>query len=401
MLLLQNCRLIPELTEGFDERAGHVLIDGENISGIYPVSVVTELPEGATALDLCGMTLMPGMFDLHCHISFTHADFSDFFVRDVYDDFTDAIKYASTMLSYGYTTLRSCGSSYKVEVKTRDAVKSGLIRGPRIIASGHILSPTAKGNWQFPGMYIELDDPAAIPGKVRREIADGADFIKIMATGSVANPGGDPGELIITREETEVYVRSADSLGKYVAAHCHGKEGILLCIQSGVKTIEHATCIDGECIEEILRLGGKTALVPTFACMYGPYRAAVSGEAAPGSREILEQCRWAFERAVKGIRLAWDAGVRTGWGTDNSLESFLKEPDSEFTARKEMGLSNTELLRQATIESAKIALLDDKYGTVKAGKRADLIAFRGRPDEDTTVFAKKPELVIKDGQLMT
>ena len=83
MLLLQNCRLIPELTEGFDERAGHVLIDGENISGIYPVSVVPELPEGATALDLCGMTLMPGMFDLHCHISFTHADFSDFFVRDV------------------------------------------------------------------------------------------------------------------------------------------------------------------------------------------------------------------------------------------------------------------------------------------------------------------------------
>lgn len=401
MLLLKNCRLIPELTEGFDAENANVLLDGDQISGLYPVSVVPEMPEGTPELDLDGMTLMPGMFDLHCHISLTHADFSDFFIRDVYDDFTDAMRYVSTMLSYGYTTLRSCGSAYKTEVKTRDAVASGLVRGARVIASGHILSPTAKGNWQFPGMYIEVDDPAAVPGKVRKEIADGADFIKIMATGSVANPGGNPGELIITREETDAYVRTAGSLGKYVAAHCHGKEGILLCIQSGVGTIEHATCIDEACIEEILRRGGKTAIVPTFACMYGPYKAAVSGSAAPGSREILEQCRWAFERAVRGIKLAWDAGVRTGWGTDNSLESFLKEPDAEFTARKEMGLSNTELLRQATIESAKIVGLDDRYGTVKAGKCADLIAFRGRPDEDTGVFAKQPALVLKDGQLIT
>ena len=400
MILLKNCRLIPDLTEGFSDSTGHVLLNGKKIEAILPVDCA-ELPEAEQVFDIQGKTLMPGMFDLHCHVSFMHSDFTEFFYRDVYDDFFDAANYVKTMLSYGYTTLRSCGSAYEVETKVRNAVEKGIITGSRVLASGHILTPTAKGNWQFPGMYVEVDSVDDILGKVRQECVKGADFIKMMATGSVANPGGDPGELVATPAEIRATVEAAEFCGTYVAAHCHGKEGIMECIKAGVKTIEHATCIDDDCIAEIQRRNMYTAIVPTFGCMYEPYKMALADVPVPERRkEILRQCKWAFEKAVVGVRKAYEAGVITGWGTDASLDTFLQEPDVEFTARKEMGLSNIDLLKQATIESARCISMDDKYGTIKAGKLADLIIIDGNPDENLNLFSKKPIMVFVDGVLL-
>ena len=392
-LILKNCRLIPDLTEGYDRPLGNVVLDGQKIHAILTPD--EPLPEAAEVVDLEGKTLLPGFIDLHTHLYFTTEDLPRLAATSPIQSTFDCVESAQTKLAYGYTTLRDCGSAYNTALATRDAVERGIIQGPRILAAGRCVTPTTTGNDAFGPLYCEFDDPSQARQIVRREVSLGADFIKYMATGAVLNPGGVPGAAITTRSELQALVDAARELNTYVGAHCHGKEAIILCAECGVKTIEHATYIDQECIDKIHELGDASAVIPTFAIVY-----EVMEDLVPGiTPRVKSLMHGVVDGMLAGNALAYAQGVTMGWGTDIDLEGFKLSPFLEFKARRDMGLTNLQMLRQATIESARIVGLDHLCGTIKAGKDADLIVLAGKPDESYADLTTKPEMVFAKGKL--
>jgi imidazolonepropionase-like amidohydrolase len=396
MLILKNCRLVPELTEGFGGQAADIAIDGKTIKEIAPAGKLNA-PD-AEVLDIKGKTVLPGFFDLHAHLMFTHQDYNALMLRPQNRYVLDCMKYAESYLRLGYTTVRDCGNDYYASVSARDAVAEGLIQGARVITSGKIVTPTTRGNSSFGSLYLEVDDPAEMRGVCRREMAQGVDFIKYMVTGAVLNEGGSPGQIVTTPEEIRAMTGAADSLGTYIAAHCHGTEGIKQAILNGVHTIEHATYMDEECVELILKQGNTTATIPTFSICYTIIHESYSGGVMA---EYVAKGRDAIGHMAKSVEMSEKAGVLVGWGTDLDRQMAEKFPGLEFTARSEMGLPNITILREATINCAKILGMDDMLGTVKAGKYADLVVIDGKPDEDMNAMKQVPTYVFKEGKRCT
>ncbi len=395
MILLKNCRLVPFLTEGYEGNSADVVLSGKRIESICAPGTLPA-DEGAfdEVLDLAGKTLLPGFIDLHTHLYFRHEDIPALAADPPAVVTMNSVVYAQDKLRYGYTTLRDCGCSDGAAFAVRDSVRAGEIEGPRIIAPGRCITPSTRGNDAFGRLYCEFDDPAQAMGVVRREVAAGAEFIKYMATGAVLNPGGDPNMAITTREETQALVDAAASLGTYVAAHCHGTHGMKYCIETGVRSIEHATYIDRECIDLILRYGGRTFLVPTLAIVWA-LRDGIVG-AIPD--EVKQKIDVVSQQILVNIRRAYDAGVRLGWGTDIDRDAFLKAPFLEFSARSEMGFDCRTLLLQATAESAELLGMGETIGTVRAGKTADLVVLDGKPDENLRDLCRRPVFVFAEGR---
>lgn len=393
MLILRNCRLIPELTEGFEGQYADLVLENKKIKEIRPAGLIQT--ENQPELDMQNMTVVPGFFDLHAHLMFLNQDYNASMLRESNQYLLDCMASAKSYLRQGYTTIRDCGNDFYAGVYVRSAVESGLVQGCRVITSGKILSPTTRGNKCFGTLYKEIDDPQQMLGACRYEMSQGVDFIKYMATGAVLNEGGVPGAMVTTPEELAAITKAADSLGTYVAAHCHGTEGIYQAILHGVHTIEHASYLDERCIELILAKGNQTALIPTCAIAY-----TVANEMYPGGvlPEFVDKSRDAGQHMQDGARMAMEAGIAVGWGSDLDMEFRDRYPGLEFMARKGMNVPNVALLRQATIDSAKIVGMEDVCGTIKEGKYADLAVFDGKPDEDLDVLKKLPVYVFKEGK---
>jgi len=390
---LKNCKLIKELVEGFDDEKADILIEDNKIKKIYPVNHDFK---DIKVIDLKNNTLLPGLIDLHMHLMFKHDDYPALVSRNQNQYLLDSIDYANKYLKQGYTTIRDCGNDFYVGVALRDAIEEGIIVGPRVITSGKCISPFAKGNSTFGSLYYEVNSPEEITAAVRDEVAKGVDFIKYMVTGSVANLKGKPGQLITSREEIRALCKAAQTLEVDTAAHCHGEEGIKICAEEGITTIEHASFITEESIGIILDKGCKTSIVPTLTPVVSIHTALQKSTRSDIAIKI-EEVYNATSRLVKATR----AGVLTGWGTDMELKFLMENPGYEFLARKEVGYSNIEILEQATINSAKIIHLEDKIGTIKEGKLADLIVVNGDPKEDIKVMANNPLCVIKNGDIIT
>lgn len=395
MYLLQNCSLVPELTEEFTGSKADILIEGKLIKAICEPGEIAA-PEGCEVIDMEGKTVLPGFFDLHTHLYFTHEYLPGLALRTVPNTVMDCLDSAIDKVHYGYTTIRDCGGSDETVFAVRDAIKRGVVQGPRVIAPGRCITPTTTGNDAFGALYCEFDDPAQARRIVRKEIELGAEFIKYMATGAGLNPGGEPGALITTRDELTALVQAAEECNTYVAAHCHGKRGIMLCIECGVKTIEHASYMDRECIDAIKASGRDVALIPTLAIVY----AIINGLVPDLPESVRENVRETGTYSLHALKEAFDAGITIGWGTDVDKAAFDMDPFLEFEARRDMGLTNMDMLKQLTIESARIIGLDDKLGTIKPGKIADLAIMNGNPAEDYDALASKPSMVFVEGAML-
>lgn len=393
MIVLKNCRIIPYLTEGYDLPAADIFIEGKQIQGLYPCG--TKPYGDAECYDLNGKTVMPGFFDLHAHLMFSNQNWEYLMHRSESTYLMDSAAYAKAYLKLGYTTIRDAGNDYYASVTVRDNIANGLLTGARVITSGKILSPTTRGNSSFGSLYKEVDSAGEMLKVCREESAAGVDFIKYMCTGAVLNLGGEPGEMVTTFEELQAVVAAAETLGTYVAAHCHGTAGIKAAIKAGVRTIEHASYMDEECVELILKRGKTTFTIPTLAVAYSLTK-ELSGPVVP---EFKRKAEDAVAHTSQGIRLCNAAGVTVGFGTDLDMENALKYPGIEFKARADYGFDCETILKQATIESAKIIHMDDVLGTVCAGKLADLVVIDGAPDEDISCLKKYPAMVWKEGSL--
>lgn len=391
VILLRNARLIPELTEGFEGTFADVVLEN---------GIIQEIKEAKTAkiaseqdvIDLTGKTLLPGLIEAHLHLDLCGMNVYEENVQQESYRVMRALRLAQDNLRMGYTTVRDLGDRNNIVIGIARAVKEGLVMGPDILASGKILSPTEAGNDYFEGMYEEADSPDAYTRAVRRQYQLGADWIKIMGTGAVMNPGAEPGKPIIFEKELKAACEAASYAGLPVAVHCHGAEGIKMCIRCGVRTVEHSTLVDEEGIR-MYKATDQTFPIPTVSPMIA---FTEHPEGIPA--HYVEKGKQNAAKLIEGLRACREAGIKMGWGSDAGVyENSHGNGLYEFRARVDrVGFTPLECLIQATKNNAEILGISDTVGTIACGKKANLAVFDGNPDENIEALSQVA-LVLKAG----
>ncbi|MBQ6622366.1 MAG: amidohydrolase family protein [Mogibacterium sp.] len=401
-LLLKNCRLIPELSGGWDQGLADVLLEGQMIAKILPAGdfgadSAEGKPAADTVIDCGGRTLMPGLIDLHVHLCTAGCGIGVEYVNEQ-DLIHKACRSAQSYLAWGYTTIRDMGTTNAASATVRNMINEGILKGPRILSSTRMLLPAGLLERSDENTsYHSISGLEEMRRAVREEIGESrADVVKIYASGSAYNPGGEPTLAILTPEEIRAAVEMADFRARKVAAHCHSNTAIHYCIDAGVYTIEHASYIDEA---GIAKMQGKDAyLVPTMT----PYSYVKGSNPDPMMDAWFAQIRQEMgEKIAPHMKAAYDAGLELGFGTDTADGDFRTNgPGAEFRVRTEQcGMRTIDVLKQATQISAKIIGLEDRTGTLREGFLADLILVDGKPEEDVSVFTRKPDLVIRNGEI--
>lgn len=399
-LVLRNCKFVKELTEGSPLQKGDLLFKDGRIAEIAPCG--TSFEEVDEEIDAKGMTALPGLIDAHIHLTMTHDLISEIYFIDPCTRAFEALQYAQYLLSVGITTVRDCGEDKDFSViALRNAINNGLVTGPRVHCSGITLCPTEAGctpEMEFGYMLpFNVDSTDQMRYYARRNIAKGADFIKLYGSGSMMAKGSKPGVPIMFDDEIEEAVKIAEQKGIYCAIHAHGGDAIDQALRCGVKTIEHSSFINETSIK---RLEGRmdAGIIPTLSI-----NMEIIEHTDPNTeygKNTINKVKGLMESVKACLNRAYENGnVLIGWGTDQSISSYMREPGSEFRARKEYyGWDNLELLKQATINSAKLMRIDDVVGTIKVGKCADVILVDGDPVKDISLMYKGPVHVFHNGK---
>ena len=396
MILFKNCRLIGELTEGYDKEFADILVnDKDKIEAIATPGELSE--DNLKVVDVKGMTVLPGFFDLHCHLFLTGLDFKELCQKNIIDTCTDSYAFAREYLKQGYTTLREAGSPYNIPAGLEKAASKGIINIPQIISSGLILTPTENGNDTFSTIYREVDSPYEVRKAVREQFDKGNQVIKYMVTGAYLNESGNPGDQIALEDELREAVKIAELKNSYVMGHAHGAEGIKAGIRAGLRTIEHGSFIDEEGIQMLKDRSDSTWLVPTAAIGI----ACLDDDGDTLSEDAMEKAQ-KYEKAEKdAVNSAYNAGLKLGFGSDIDYANLVKHPGMEFYARTDwFDFKYIDILLQATKYSAEIAGLDHCKGTIKVGKNAELVVIDGKPEEDIYVMKNMPVYVYYNGELI-
>ncbi|HQU92454.1 MAG TPA: amidohydrolase family protein [Pyrinomonadaceae bacterium] len=368
---------------------GVIVILDDKIMAVGPASSVN-IPTGAKVIDLGDATLLPGFIDAHTHIigrvlgdpegdSAGVKDFSSF----------GAIlgtRNAERTLLSGFTTIRNLGAGNFDDIALRKAINEGWVAGPRIIAAGHALGITGghcDENGYRPGIdegnYKTgiADGPEQVRAAVRYQVKYGADVIKTCATGGVLSEGDAVGATQYTYEELKAMVDEAHKLERKVAAHAHGTEGIKIAVRAGVSSIEHGSFLDDEGAKMMAKNG--TFLVPTLMAGEGVERLAKNGT-LKGYRG--EKALAAAAAMRTGIRFAVANKVKIALGTDAGVIPHGTN-GHEFTLLVEWGgMSPMDSIVAGTLNGARLLGIDKTYGTLAAGKFADIVAVPGNPLAD-------------------
>lgn len=378
-----------------------IVVDGERIvsvtSGFVPAG------PGDRLVDLSEFTVLPGFMDMHTHLSlqFSKTQYLDRFRKGEGDLALFAAHNARLTLAAGFTTIRDLGDSYNVTVALRNAIRAGHATGPRIFTAAKSIATTGGHADPTNGTRPDLrGDPGPASGvinspdeaakAVRQRYKDGADLIKITATGGVLSVAASGQNPQFTVAELEALVAAANDYGFHVAAHAHGKEGMKRAIEAGVKSIEHGTYMDDE-IMRLMRRNG-TYYVPTImAGRWVGEKAKIDGffpeVVRPKAAEIGPKIQQTFARAHK-------AGVNIVFGTDTGVSEHGNNA-REFEYMVEAGMTPMDAIKSATSVAATFLELDD-LGVVAEGKVADLVAVVGDPLRDITVL-QRVEFVMREG----
>lgn len=220
-------------------------------------------------------------------------------------------------------------------------------------------------------------------------------FLKLYGSASMHAPGRETGIPIIEPEEIRAAVRVAQNYNTYVAIHCHGARAIDNAVRAGVHTVEHASMISEETLRYIEENQLDCGIVPTLFV----FSDSVAGNGSNEETQIrLGKIK---DRVIASLKNAYQHNILIGWGTDVIRDYYVDRPDTEFRLRKEwLEYSDEDIIKQATINSARLMYMDDRIGTIKAGKDADVILVKGDPSRDIRVMYQKPLHVIKGGKLV-
>ena len=383
-----------------------VVVEGGKITAIE--NGFRAAAAGDRVIDLRNGTLLPGLFDMHVHLTSEYSKTSeiDRFKNNEGDAAINGVVFAERTLMAGFTTVRDLGDEYRASISLRNAINAGKVPGPRIVAAGKSIATTGGHADPTNGWARKFQaDPGPAEGvvnsiedarkAVRQRYKDGSDTIKITATGgvlSIAKNGSNPQ---FTEEEVRAVVQTARDYGFRVAAHAHGAEGIKRAVRGGVDSIEHGTFLDDEGIKLMKERG--TFYVPTISAGEWVYRQAQDPNyfpvlVRPKALAVGPQIQGTFAKAYK-------AGVKILFGTDTGVS---KHGDNarEFRLMVEAGMPPMESIRVATSAPAKFLGLDDQVGSIAVGKLGELVGVPGNPLDDITamervVFVMKDDKVYK------
>jgi imidazolonepropionase-like amidohydrolase len=397
-MLLTNARVIDGTGRSPYERA-FVRVDGGRIVETGEL----DGPASDGALDVEGRTILPGLIDAHAHLSSDVLRSPGFgppparhgeLPRPRELGYFILAKTARALLAAGVTSVRDVGSYDDEAIALREAVRLGLVEGPRILSCGRIVSATAPGGALFKTMYREADGPDDMRKAVREQLRRGADYIKLMATGARSVVAEDPEPAQMTHEELAAIVDEAHRLGVRVAAHVEGLEGARLAVNEGVDTIEHGLSLHREpaLLDAMARNG--IVLVPTLSTFHD-LAERFTDEFAPA---LVEQAKRQLEEAYATLAAARSAGVVLAMGHDSGPPG---DNAIELVRMVDGGLTPVEGIAAATHGSARALGLPD-VGTVRAGAVADLLVVDGDPLADVRVL-RDPEriwMVIQDGDVV-
>lgn len=389
-MLLKNCGLIPELSGNIKFNKGDIEIVNGRIKRVYEAGTNVDFFEDV--VDMGGATALPGFIDLHVHLGLSAGSVLEDNMRTVGKQVLDGMLFAQQTLKAGFTTIRDAGSSYGVATSLRDEINSGRIVGPNILACGKILTPTETGNDFFQGLYSEFNGRDEAIALTREEFKAGADYIKVMGSGAFMNPGGEPGAVIALDEELKALVEIASMKNSYVAVHAHGPSAVRQAIRCKIRTIEHGSMVDEAGIEELK--AGESFLVPTVIGLFTWDDATKNN---PKEWRKIEPMLATIENSMKN---AYKAGLKLGFGTDMGVpDCFHGNNGKEFLIRHDLlGMKTLDILLQATKYSAEIAMIDDKVGTIEAGKTADLVFVDGNPLNDIRCVTDSIICIYKNGK---
>ncbi len=374
-----------------------VIVKGDRIEA---VGSNLAIPAGLKIIDLGTATLLPGMMDMHTHITGNPEDlgYSSIAISTAREAL-DGVKNARLTLEAGFTSIRNVGASAYTDVALRDVIDRGDIPGPRIAASGPALGITGghcDDTMHAPQFKIEgegvADGAAAVAKKVREVIKYGADLIKICATGGVLSFRDDPNASQYSLEEMKIIVSEAHRLGRKVAAHAHGGDGIKLAVEAGVDSIEHGSYIDDAGIKLMKARG--TYLVPT---VYLGDWLLENAERIKLPAPLVAKAKVVLPAARKNLAEAFRQGVPVAFGTDAAVYPHGLN-GREFAVYVKLGMTPLAALQSATINAAKLMGWEDRVGAVEKGKFADLIAVAGDPLKDITEM-ERVQFVMKGGQV--
>jgi len=381
-----------------------VVVEGDRIVRVVD-GYVKPGPDD-TVVDLREATVMPGLMDMHTHLSMQgHRDiYLERFRLNPTDHAIKSTVYAERTLLAGFTTVRDLGDVGNVTISLRNAIDKGIVPGPRIFTAAKSLATTGGHADPSNGYRDDIEgDPGPKQGvvngvadaykAVRQRYKDGADLIKITATGgvlSMAKSGQNPQ---FTEEELRAIVSAARDYGFHVAAHAHGAEGMKRAVRAGVRSIEHGTLMDDETMELMQQHG--TYYVPTImAGKFVESKAKIDGyypeEVRPKAAKIGPMIQDTFGRAHR-------AGVKIAFGTDSGVSPH-GENAREFEYMVEAGMPPLEAILSATRTTAELLGIEDRLGSLEAGKIADVVAVPGDPLADITVM-QRVNFVMKDGRI--
>jgi len=356
-------------------------------------------------IDLKDKTVMPGLMDMHVHLeSQTKRNaVAERFTKQPQDIAFESVNYANVTLIAGFTTVRDLGGS-GVNISLRNAINSGTTIGPRIYTAGKSIATTGGHADPTNGLKREFSgDPGPIDGvangadecrqAVRQRYKDGADLIKITATGGVLSQAKDGSGAQFTEEELKAIVETAKDYGFKVAAHAHGAEGMKRAIRAGVTSIEHGTFMDDEAIELFKKYG--TWYVPTIIAG----KSTADSAKIPGyySEIVTPKALATGPKIQATFAKAYKAGVKIAFGTDAGVYMHGKNY-IEFQYMTEAGMPPMEAIKSATISAATLLGVDNILGTIQKDKLADIIAVDGDPLKDIAVMGKVT-FVMKDGKI--
>lgn len=380
---------------------GAVLVQGDRI---VAVGQEAEAAVADRTIELGGATLLPGLIDLHTHLTDeVGVHWEDVLVATTPGEAAlHGAANALVTLRAGFTTVRDMGPTWPyVDVDLRDVIDAGVLPGPRMQVAGNYVSATGgAGDARRFSIYVDVptvrnlaDGVDQVRAAVRTNFKHGADFSKVLATGAVLSQGLPPGAQQYSLAELAVAVEEATRWGSFVASHAHGTEGIKAAVRAGARTIDHGSMLDDEALQ-MLAASTETYYVPTlYVGVIVPRAGAALGVPAEQIRRSTEMMRYrnaSFRRAV-------EAGLAIGFGTDAGVFDHGHNA-REFAVRVENGQSPMDAITSATSVSAKIMGWDADVGAVEAGKYADIIAVPGNPLDDITLL-ERVVWVMKGGRV--
>lgn len=399
---------------------GAVLIDGNGGSPLQNSTVLVKndrivavgtdlpIPEGTKVIYAAGKTLMPGLIDAHVHYCMGDYDLcipGKPGALGLYEHHAlralKSFRYADNTLKAGFTTVRDAGDLYENTIQLKKAIDMGIVTGPRIISCNQFLGTTGGHADYFLSWVKRTDYPSNVcDGKeevlktVRRQIQNGADWIKFFANGGISDPHN---KQEFNDEEIAIIVEEAHAKQKKVFAHCMWEQGTLAAVKGGIDSVEHGARLTEEIVDEMVKRG--TWLVPTLCVLDAS--ANLGGDY--GVPEwYSKRAAWFYDSNLESLKMAREKGVKIGFGSDSGFNAQKHGMNGrEFIQYAKAGFTPMETIVCATRKNAEMLGLLDELGTVETGKIADLILVNGDPLADVSIMADvdKIAMVMHNGAI--